>query len=144
MIKNLKFNSLGTIDCELEHPTYGWIPFTASPDDTEELGRSVYTTAMAGEYGAIEPYVAPEPVAPVPPSVVSMRQARRALLEKSLLASVQPVIDSLPSPSKEAAQIDWEYAQEVKRNDPLVQALALVLSLTEQDLDELFTLAAKF
>jgi hypothetical protein len=24
----------GWIDCEIEHPTYGWIPFTCDPNDT--------------------------------------------------------------------------------------------------------------
>lgn len=75
---------------------------------------------------------------------VSMRQARRALLQQNLLSAVQPAIDSLPSPEKEAAQIDWEYAQEVKRSDPLVQSLAVALELTEEDLDNLFLLASTF
>jgi hypothetical protein len=30
------------IDCEIEHPTYGWIPFTASPNDVEEPGRAIF------------------------------------------------------------------------------------------------------
>jgi hypothetical protein len=89
----------------------------------------------------ILPYVEPPPAIP---SVVSMRQARRALLEKSLLASVDSIITSLPSPEKEAAEIDWVYAQEVKRSDPLVQALASALELTKQDLDNLFLLASTF
>lgn len=60
-VKNLKYNQLGTIDCEIEHSTFGWIPFTASPDDCESLGKEVYAKAIAGEYGEISPYVAPEP-----------------------------------------------------------------------------------
>lgn len=32
----------GSINVEIEHLSYGWIPFTASPNDVEELGRSVY------------------------------------------------------------------------------------------------------
>ena len=33
--KNQSYNQFGTIDCEIEHPKYGWIPFTATPDDPE-------------------------------------------------------------------------------------------------------------
>jgi response regulator RpfG family c-di-GMP phosphodiesterase len=42
----------------------------------------------------------------------------------------------------EAARIEWEYATEVNRDKELVQSLALALSLTETQLDELFTAAA--
>lgn len=76
-------------------------------------------------------------------TLVSMRQARRALLGAGLLSQVQGAIDSLPSPQKEAAQIDWEYAGDVERDSPLVQMLAPALGLTEAQMDELFTVAAK-
>jgi len=35
------------IDCELRHPTLGWIPFTASLDDTEAHGRVIYEHIVA-------------------------------------------------------------------------------------------------
>ncbi|MFC0669470.1 hypothetical protein ACFSKY_06255 [Azotobacter chroococcum] len=60
-VRNLSYNARGTIDCEIEHPALGWIPFTASPGDVEELGRSIYAAAMTGEHGEIAPYVAPVP-----------------------------------------------------------------------------------
>lgn len=41
-IRNAKYNVNGTIDCELEHPKLGWVPFTASKDDVEEHGRLIY------------------------------------------------------------------------------------------------------
>lgn len=40
--RNPVYNALGTIDCEIYHQDYGWIPFTASPDDTELHGRELY------------------------------------------------------------------------------------------------------
>ena len=49
-----RFNSVGTIDCEINHPAFGWIPFTASPDDPEEYGRELYDHILAA--GNIEPY----------------------------------------------------------------------------------------
>lgn len=53
--RNATYNARGTIDCEIEHPDYGWIPFTASPDDVEPLGKEIFDKAKldAG------PYVAP-------------------------------------------------------------------------------------
>ena len=41
-VRNAKFTKNGAIDCEIEHPQFGWIPFTASPDDVEEHGRAIF------------------------------------------------------------------------------------------------------
>lgn len=32
----------GRIDCEINHPQFGWIPFTADPDDVEPHGREIW------------------------------------------------------------------------------------------------------
>jgi len=76
--------------------------------------------------------------APKIPKVVTMRQARLALLQAGLLSNIQAAIDSLASPAKEAAQIEWEYSQEVHRDKALVQMLAPVLNLSNAELDNLF------
>ena len=140
-VRNLKYNQLGTIDCEIEHPSYGWIPFTASPDDSEHLGVEIYNRAIDGEFGTVAEYVPVPPVVSIP-SFVTMRQARLALLQQGLLSQVQAAIDSLPSPQKEAAQIEWDYSSEVHRNKPFVQLLGAALGLTEEQLDNLFLLAS--
>lgn len=52
-IKNLRYTVTGAIDCDYEHPTYGWIPFTASPFDSDSLGREVYASALVGDFGPV-------------------------------------------------------------------------------------------
>ena len=86
-------------------------------------------------------YVPPEPAPPYAPSVVTMRQARLALLGAGLLASVDTAIDSLPSPQKEAARIEWEYATEVQRVSGLVPMMGAALGLDDAALDALFVAA---
>lgn len=61
IMRNLRYNSLGSIDCEIDHQVFGWIPFTASASDSEPQGRQAYEAAIAGIYGAIAPYDAPQP-----------------------------------------------------------------------------------
>ena len=73
-VRNPVFTFDGRIDCEIEHPTYGWIPFTADPNDVEEHGRLIHAEALA--MGPAE-YVAP-PV--VPPTADQVRAQRNALL----------------------------------------------------------------
>jgi hypothetical protein len=138
-VRNPQHNAVGTIDMEIEHPAYGWIPFTASSDDTEQMGRELYAQAAAGNFGPVAEYVAPPPPPPPPPVIptsVTMRQARLALLGAGLLDQVNAAI------TDPAAQIEWEYATTVDRTSDLTQALAAGLGLTEQQLDELFTQAS--
>lgn len=45
-VRNAVYLEDGKIDCELNHPKYGWIPFTASPDDSQEIGRLVHVEAL--------------------------------------------------------------------------------------------------
>lgn len=82
-----------------------------------------------------EPADIPEPEIP---SSVSMRQARLALLQSGLLSAVSAAINA----GGEADQIEWEYAAEVNRNQPLVQNMKVGLSLSDADLDNLFILAS--
>jgi len=59
--KNPKYTSTQDVDLEYEDPQFGWIPFTASPNDVEQLGRDLYAEAIAGEFGPIAAYVPPPP-----------------------------------------------------------------------------------
>lgn len=56
-VKNPQYNVINTIDCEIEHPQFGWIPFTASPNDIEPMGRYIYAEAIAGNYGPVAPCI---------------------------------------------------------------------------------------
>jgi hypothetical protein len=87
-------------------------------------------------------WAAPAPKPPPVPGVVFMRQARLALLQAGKLAAVDTAIAALPSPAKDRAQIEWEYATEVKRDSDLVAQLAPALNLDAAGLDALFTAAA--
>lgn len=84
------------------------------------------------------PVPPPAPAAPVPTSV-TMRQARLALLAAGKLAAVGTAIAGLPSPQKEAAQIEWDYAATVDRSSAVVRLLADALDLDAAALDALFT-----
>ena len=78
---------------------------------------------------------------PAVPTAVTMRQARLALLGAGLLAGIDAAIDSLPSPQKEAARIEWEYSQEVQRHNGFVSVLAPMLGMTDAQTVALFVAA---
>jgi len=75
--------------------------------------------------------------APIP-DIVSARQARLALLQGGILASVEAMI----AQQDEATRIAWEYATEFRRSDPLLAALAQNLGLSEAQIDQFFATAS--
>ena len=139
-IRNAIYNAFGTIDCEINHPKLGWIPFTADEDDVEDLGRQIHADILSGKAGQVAPYVAPPPhPAPVPTSV-SRFQARAALLQAGLLDGIEAhMADPATDPF---VRIAWQDAQEFRRNSPTVLSLQPLLGLTAGQLDDLFRFAA--
>ena len=124
-----------TLEVDFVDLSEEFVPFNASPADIEAHGKELYVRAFNGEFGTIAEYVAP-PVAV--PKKVSMRQARLALHANGHLGVINGAISQV-SPE---AQIEWEYATEVVRTSPLTQGMISILSLTEEQADQLFLEAA--
>ena len=123
------FTANGAIDCEINHPQFGWIPFTASADDVEVIGREMF--ARHNDNAA--PYVAP----PAPPEILecSPAQMRVALHRAGLLDQVQALVDADPE-----AAIVWEYATAIVKQSPFIDALGGG-SFTPEQIDDLFRAA---
>lgn len=119
--------------------------YSNHPEQMEMLRADLGADAAAHEVLIAEAeatYVPPEPEPQYVPASVTMRQARLALLGAGLLASVDAAIGSLPSPQKEVARIEWEYAVEVQRSSGLVPMMGVALGLDDAALDALFIEAA--
>ncbi|MBS0430493.1 MAG: hypothetical protein JSR41_24670 [Proteobacteria bacterium] len=130
--------------------TLGWylvgVDYPNAPADLREVPAALREELLgkqieAAPDGMPREYV-PPPFVPVPPRSVTMRQARLALLEAGHLAAVNAAIAAMPRPSKEAAQIEWEFAANVERNSPFLGSLSSALGMDEDQLDQLFLLAA--
>ena len=79
--KNAKFTQFeGVIDCEIEHPEYGWVPFSASQNDKEQHSRDLYTQIVSD--GQISPYVEPDDLTNSE-LASNARQLRNSLLSAS-------------------------------------------------------------
>lgn len=109
-------------------------------DDTRvaRIGEIYINGLFVSETQAMDMGLIPDTrIVPVPESI-TMRQCRLALLDMKLLPLVDQAINSLPSPQKEQAQIEWEYASEVRRDNPLIGQLMQALGMDETELDNLF------
>lgn len=110
--------------------------------DAERTALQAALAAKDAEIAALQVQVVALIPAPVivdgVPQTVTMRQARLALLASGLLNDVTAAVAG----AGQAAQIEWEYASDVGRNAALIQSLAGVMGLTDEQLDGLFVLAA--
>lgn len=95
-IRNPKYNRNGTIDCEINHPAYGWLPFTADPTDSEGEGRTRYAELIAGVHGDI--------AAASPTPITTLQDGK---LEE-LNIKAQSFVDSLTSAYPEFEQLTFE------------------------------------
>lgn len=68
----------GRINCEINHPDFGWIPFTADANDLDKMGRDLFAAIPPGTVGA---YVAP----PKYPNLDSARAAMVAFVDGFLI-----------------------------------------------------------
>lgn len=98
-LKNPRFNSSGTIDVEYEHPIYGWIPFTANPNDTEQLGKDIHAAALLME-----------PAPYLPPSAEVVQAEEKLTLEAKRRTAYQIEADPIffMAQRGEATIQDWQ------------------------------------
>tara|TARA_R110000803_G_C11844001_1_gene304964 strand:- start:6 stop:404 length:399 start_codon:yes stop_codon:yes gene_type:complete len=57
--RNAQYISDTVIDCEINHPTYGWIPYTLNPSDTDMTVNNTDLLSNMSAKGDVAPYVAP-------------------------------------------------------------------------------------
>lgn len=122
---------------------------TDSPDTLRRLsdGAFIPTDEANRDYREYLDWIAegntsePAPVAPpVVPQVASRFQARAALHLAGLLPQVEAL---MAAPETDMlARLAWTDAVEFRRDSPTLVAMAAALSLTDEQLDQLFTTAA--
>lgn len=120
-------------------PTPPHDPFT----QTCEEGTPVQIDSVWKQQWVVR-NLTPEELKARVPTVVTMRQARLALLQAGLLSQVEAAIAAIEDAGqRQAVQIEWEYAADINRAHPWVQGLADALGLNETQLDDLFVAASR-
>lgn len=87
--RNAKHLNGNRIDCEIEHPDYGWIPFTCDPADTGAAFDVVALyDAMAGD---------PATASYVPPTQAELDAAQAETVRNDRDSILRNVVDPLVS-----------------------------------------------
>lgn len=117
---------------DIPHKAVEWYPVfrTSGPEAFSGLGDDQWIIQT------IDPSTLPPEV----PQVISARQVRLILLQQGLLETVKAMIEQ----QEEAVRIEWEYATEFRRDNPLLTGLAANLGLTDEQIDEFFIAASQF
>lgn len=106
--------------------------FADAPDS-----RPGWIASTVEECESIAANVAPDDMVP---DTVSPWQMRRALNQLKLRDSVEAAVAAADQDTKDG----WDYALEIRRDNPLINGMASGLGMTAAQLDELFLLAASF
>lgn len=114
-----------TIQVDINHIT-SFVPCVPGNSDYSRIQELVTNSELV-----IQPYTPPS--AP-PITQVTMRQARLVLLNNDLLDAVEATIANMSKQS----QIEWEYSTIVDRSSELVQDISQSLSLSAEQIDQLF------
>lgn len=137
-IRNPVFSSADNslIDVEFDHPTLGWIPFTASSLDVEPVSVAIHALALTM---GVAPYNEPDPV-PRELTPVTRRQLRLTLVRNGIsLGGVEAMITAMPDGmQKDEALIEWEDAQTFERHHPTLLLIAQGLELTPAKVDKMW------
>lgn len=141
-------------DLEIQQAGFAEVPDKPSTDLTQNVVWDAATLSWIVEPKTQE-QLFQERISQLP-RVVTMRQARLALLSWGLLSRVQEFIDAEVSTTTidpetqepvslydpKALKIEWEYSQTVDINNNLVHVLAEHLQLQKEQVYELFELAS--
>jgi hypothetical protein len=137
--RNAAYSSPTSIDMEIEHPVFGWIPFTATSDDVEENGRLLFEAAR----GATTPWVEPEPGPQEFPALTAKKFWKAAALmgvtEETVLALVNQIEDPV---ERLTLSVDIRRSETFWRTDPLIAYFAPLVGLSDTEIDTMWLWAA--
>ena len=144
--RKAKHISDGRIDCEIEHPMHGWIPYTLDPADTDTTVDNDELLAAMTEADDVEAYIPPTPPT-AEEELATEREGMSCTRQQGKIALGEAAWLSLVAIS-EAPDMPWGLRVAIedttvwRRTNGDMQALIWAMNLTETEADDLFRLAA--
>ena len=74
----------------------------------------------------------------VPESISQMKLRKQLVLSGISIASIDALIQSLPQPNRDLIYTMWEYSVVFDRNNPELNAMAEMLNISQEQLDNIF------
>ena len=144
--RNPTLTASGAINCEINHPVYGWIPFTCDPRDT---GASFDTAALFAEMEPnalpYEPAHEPDPLTPEEllaierSTMICSRLQGRLTLGPETCAALDALAADPATPWAMRETITG--AIEWRRTSQAMDELGYALGYSAEEMDALFRIA---
>ena len=134
--RNATFTKVGLIDCEINHPDHGWIPFTASPDDVEKHGRDIYQVVLSE--GHVAAYVEPQV------DLAAARQEMSCSKMQGILTLGETKWGEVLAYRETATwseKMIIDSAQDWRRTSQNIQFIGYLVGYTDTEMDALFIVA---
>lgn len=147
-IKAATMRDDGSIDCRVDHPEHGWIPYTARSDDPDERGRKIYAIVRSHLEGKDPPVVGDDMLQPPSPEELLRRARVAAKVDK--LALVRGLREAghwdafkaaLAQAGSDVAE-DWELAGSIARMDPAFLPIMYHIGMSDGEIDAAFGVRA--
>ena len=141
--RNANFTAVvGVIDCEINHPKFGWIPYTLDPADTDQtINNAALLQAMQAN-NDVSDYVPP-----TPPTEAELLAAERAAMKCSRLQG-RLVLGEATCDALDAIAADdltpWAMRQTIQnaiewsRTSQAMTELGYLLGYSDTQMDDLF------
>lgn len=137
-ITNPRYNEYGTIDCEVDYPGLGVIPYTATDNNPDATGKAIYDQIIAD--GLATTYV--------PPTAAEVLAAKRADASMTPMqfalavdaAGLTPQIEAYlaDSTTPNTFKIMWNKASSFDRMNADLITAAKAIGLTDSQIDAVF------
>lgn len=88
--------------------------------------------------GATPEEIAEANSAKVPESISQMKLRKQLILSGISIASIDSLIQTLPQPNRDLIYTMWEYAVVFDRNNQELNAMAEMLGVSQEQLDDIF------
>lgn len=134
--RNPARNHKGTIDCEINHPRHGWIPFTCDPDDTSPPIDSVALTAAIEAAGGIAEYEAPDRsnvYRPLPNDIFHAMRDTLGITDAQVEAAINATTEE--GIERNLALRRFHSANTYRRDSALLASLATALSISDDTIN---------
>ena len=102
LFRNPKWTTTDTIEVEVEHDEFGWIPFSASADDVEGYGRELFELLSTKHTDQVKPCPQSEKDAAKARDIRRERTSLLAGTDWTQLADVSLEIKNLWAPYRQA------------------------------------------
>lgn len=101
--RNAKYIDNTRIDCEIEHPRHGWIPYTLDPADTDMTINNDRLLAAMTSAGDVEAYVPP-----LPPTQGELDEAAARSIRAERNMKLATEVDPIAGNALRWAELDAE------------------------------------